>query len=58
MEKKQTLILLWDSAPHHKKIKTFPYHVHTSKSVMPSKPLNLIAVLDQIKNIIIEKIEK
>ena len=58
MDRKQNLILRWDSAPHHKKIKTFPYHVHTSKSVMPSKPLNLIEVLDQIERIIVEKIEK
>ena len=41
------MILRRNSAPHNKKIKTFPYHVHTSKSVLPSRPLNLIEVLDQ-----------
>jgi hypothetical protein len=58
MDKRNNLILRWGSAPHHKKIKTFPFHVHTSNGVSPSKPLNLIEVLDQIEGMIIEQIEK
>jgi len=46
MDKNKELICRWDSAPHHKEVKTFPHHLHTKKSVAESKKVNLIKILE------------
>lgn len=33
MDKHQHLLLRWDTAPHHRRIKTFPFHLHTEAGV-------------------------
>jgi hypothetical protein len=43
------LIKRWDSAPHHKEITTFPFHLHTPEGVMECDKVNLIEVIDIIK---------
>jgi len=48
MDKNKKLICRWDSAPHHKEISTFPYHLHTKNEVSESKKMNFIDVLDDI----------
>ena len=35
LQKGNTMIKRWDNAPHWKKIKTFPYHVHIQNNVEP-----------------------
>ena len=52
MDKNKNLICRWDSAPHHKEISTFPYHLHTKNESRESKKMNFIEILD----IIMEKV--
>ena len=52
MGKNKNLICRWDSAPHHKEISTFPYHLHTKKEIKESKKMDFIDILD----IIMEKV--
>ncbi len=42
------LIIRWDNAPHHKKLKTFPYHKH-SPDLEESKEVSLEEVLRAIE---------
>ena len=46
------LIERWDSAPHHKEIATFPFHLHTPEGVRECDKVNLIEVIDIIKALI------
>lgn len=43
------LIKRWDSAPHHKEITPFPFHLHTTEGVRECDKVNLIEVIDIIK---------
>ncbi len=43
------LITRWDSAPHHKEITTFPFHLHTPEGVRECDKVNLIEAIDSIK---------
>jgi len=46
-----TLISRWDSSPHHKELKTFPFHRHTDKgTIVDSKEIDLLWLLDEVKN--------
>ena len=54
MGKDKDLIYRWDSAPHHKEIRTFPYHLHTKKEVKESKKVNFIDILDIVTEKVIE----
>jgi len=42
------LILGWDNAPRHNKVKSFPYHKHTADGVQPSDERNLPDVIEYI----------
>jgi hypothetical protein len=57
MDNKNNLIFRWDTAPHHKGLKTFPYHVHLPDGVKESKQVTLIGVLDRIEDIVIAGLE-
>ena len=46
------LITRWDSAPHHKEITTFPFHLHTPEGVRECDKVNLIEVVDIVKALI------
>jgi len=48
MKANNELILRWDSAPHHKTLITYPFHIHTPEGVEPHQALNLLEALDQI----------
>lgn len=43
------LIKRWDSAPHHKEIASFPFHLHTPEGVMKCDKVNLIEVIGSIE---------
>jgi len=58
MDEKHNLISRWDTAPHHKKLKTFPYHVHLPDGVEECKPVTLNGVLDRIESIVIDRLEE
>ena len=47
------LIFRYDNAPHHPELPKFPYHKHIpGEKVLPSDEMNLIDVLDEIKEIV------
>ena len=57
MNKDKDLICRWDSAPHHKEISTFPYHLHTKKGVKESKKVNFIDILDIVMEEVIKNLK-
>lgn len=57
MDERRNLICRWDTAPHHKELKTFPYHIHLPDGVKESRPVKLIDVLDEIESIVIGRLE-
>lgn len=57
MGEDKSLICRWDSAPHHKEVLTFPYHLHTKKGVKESKKVNLIHLLDIVTEKVIENLK-
>ena len=46
----ETVIIGWDNAPHHKGVKTFPYHKHIGDRVEDSQERNMRSVLQFIKD--------
>ncbi len=57
MDESNNLISRWDNAPHHKNLRTFPYHVHLPDCVKEHKPVKLIDVLDIIETLVIDRLE-
>ena len=57
MDERNNLISRWDTAPHHKELKTFPYHVHLPDGVKESKPISLIDALDKIESVVVARLE-
>ncbi|MDZ7698861.1 MAG: DUF6516 family protein [Deltaproteobacteria bacterium] len=57
MDEGNNLISRWDSAPHHRELKTFPYHVHLPDGVKDCESVSLIGVLDKIETIVIDRLE-
>jgi hypothetical protein len=57
MDESNNLIFRWDTAPHYKDLKTFPYHIHLPDGVKESKRVTLIEVLDKIEGDVIDKLE-
>jgi len=58
MDEKKNLISRWDTVPHHKDLKTFPYHIHLPDGVKECKPVTLNEVLGRIENIVIDRLER
>jgi hypothetical protein len=56
MDKNKELICRWDSAPHHKEIATFPYHLHTKSSVKESERVNTLQILDTAIEKVVENL--
>lgn len=57
MDERSNLISRWDTAPHYRKLKTFPYHVHVPNGVKESEQVVLTEVLDKIQSLVIAKLE-
>ena len=57
MDKNKEMVNRWDSAPHHKEIATFPYHMHTKKGVKESKKVNFFEILDIVVGKVIENLK-
>ena len=57
MDARNNLISRWDTAPHYRDLKTFPYHVHLPNGVKESMRVTLIDVLDKIEEIVIDRLE-
>ena len=48
MDAENSLIVRWDSAPHHRDLRTFPFHLHTPQGVEEHPAITLLEVLDEI----------
>lgn len=48
----EALIRRWDTAPHHREVETFPYHVHVGDEVQASEPMDPETVLGEIARIL------
>ena len=57
MNKTHELIARWDSAPHHRELTTFPYHMHTREGVKESKKVTLFEILDIVVEKVIESLK-
>ena len=49
ISKGNELIIRWDNAPHHRKIKTFPHHKHVKEAVLESKEVVLEEILGDVE---------
>lgn len=56
MDERNNLICRWDTAPHHKELKTFPHHIHLPDVTKESKAVNLIEVLGKVEDIVISRL--
>lgn len=56
MDKSGHLIKRWDSASHHRQIKTFPFHLHSPSGIYESNPVSLPEILESIASIIIKNL--
>ncbi len=54
--KRSELIVRWDSAPHHRQIKTFPNHKHSKEEVLESKEVEIEEILKELERMIKDKI--
>ncbi|MEW6184224.1 MAG: DUF6516 family protein [Thermodesulfobacteriota bacterium] len=43
----------WDSAPHHKELSSFPFHIHKKEGIQEHQGINLIEALEEISQKII-----
>lgn len=57
LDKDKNLIYRWDSAPHHKGVSSFPFHLHTKRKIEESRQMSLIEVLDIIAGEVIDNLE-
>ena len=48
MDAANKLIVRWDSAPHHKELATFPFHLHKADKVEAHNAITALDALDQI----------
>lgn len=50
------LIRRWDSAPHHRELKSFPFHLHTTEGVFESRRINLLQAIDKVIETLLQNI--
>jgi hypothetical protein len=46
------MVVRWDNAPHHPKIKSFPHHKHVGRTVEDSKDMTVALVLAELQAMI------
>jgi hypothetical protein len=52
MDAENNLIARWNSAPHHRDLRTFPFHLHTPQGMEEHPAITLLEVLDEIGTMI------
>jgi len=48
-------VIRWDNVPHHKNVKTHPFHKHVDDKICDSEEMNINKVLIELKNIILKE---
>lgn len=56
MDRNNVLITRWDTAPHHREIRTFPYHLQPSQGVSESEKMNVVKVLDLVAIMVVNNL--
>ena len=49
VSKGSELVIRWDNAPHHRKIKTFPHHKHVKEEFFESNEVVLEEILGEVE---------
>ena len=57
MNDEDILICRWDTAPHHREVSSFPFHIHFPHGVEESKEIDLIFALNKIEQLVVEHID-
>jgi hypothetical protein len=57
MDEENNLISRWDTAPHHRELKTFPHHVHLPNGVKECEAVTIFDILDKIETVVIDRLE-
>jgi len=52
MDAENNLVARWDSAPHHRQLDTFPYHLHTPRGVEGHQAVTLLEVLEKVEDLV------
>jgi hypothetical protein len=52
MDAQGSLIVRWDSAPHHRALATFPFHKHTPEAVVEHDAITLIEAQEEITHML------
>jgi len=52
ISKRSELIVRWDNAPHHKNLKTYPYHKHIGKTILESNEVDIEVILKELEQMI------
>ena len=52
MDAQDSLIVRWDSAPHHKDLGTFPFHKHTLTAIEEHRAITLLEALDEVARMV------
>jgi len=54
------LICRWDTAPHHREVSSFPFHIHLphGRGVEESEEIDLIFALNKIEQLVVERIDR
>lgn len=52
LQKGGEFVIRWDNAQHHRKLSTFPFHVHRKDNVHESKEMTMDSVLDELCGIV------
>ena len=58
MDGNDVLISRWDTAPHHREIRTFPYHLHTPQGESESEKMSIVKVLDLVAIMVVNNLSR
>jgi hypothetical protein len=53
MDAQDSLIVRWDSAPHHQGLGTFPFHKHTPSGIAEHGAITLLEALDEVVKMVV-----
>jgi len=54
VSKGSLLIIRWDNAPHHRKVRMFPHHKHVKETILESREVAIEDILEELGRMIKE----
>jgi hypothetical protein len=55
ISKGSELIIRWDNAPHHRRVRTFPHHKHVKEAILESREVVIEDILEELERMIKEE---